>query len=294
MRAKRLFLRLLYPPVLLLFVLLPLSILLLTLTFARELTAHPVAYATYALSAYTLTVICARAPSLFHALGRFKRENKYAKRFFDDRRWRLHASLYGAFALNVAFALLQLGLGITHRSFWYYSLFAYYLSLALMRFFLLRYSQKNTVGQDPIAERRGYFACGVLLLGLSLALALMLFFMVYWGRTFYHHQVTAIAMAAYTFTSLALTVTDLARHRKESAPISAAARGVGLAATLVSLLTLESTMLTAFGEADAETNRVLLMTTGTLILALTLALAVYMTAKGTKLLKEINNGKQKR
>ena len=51
-------------------------------------------------------------------------------------------------------------------------------------------------------ELKKYRACGIVFLVMNLALALIIFFMVYWNRTFEHHMITAIAMAAYTFTAL--------------------------------------------------------------------------------------------
>ena len=41
---------------------------------------------------------------------------------------------------------------------------------------------------------------------MNLALALIIFFMVYFNRTFEQHMITAIAMAAYTFTALTTAI----------------------------------------------------------------------------------------
>ncbi len=49
-----------------------------------------------------------------------------------------------------------------------------------------------------------YRNCGIAFLLMNLALSLMVFFMVYWNRTFEHHQITTIAMAAYTFGSMTM------------------------------------------------------------------------------------------
>ena len=47
---------------------------------------------------------------------------------------------------------------------------------------------------------------GIVFLIMNLALALIIFFMVYWNRTFHRHEITTIALAAYTFTSLAFAI----------------------------------------------------------------------------------------
>jgi hypothetical protein len=83
---------------------------------------------------------------------------------------------------------------------------------------------------------------------MNLALALIIFFMVYWNRTFEHHMITAIAMAAYTFTALTTAIISVVRYRRYNSPVYSASKAISLAAALVSMLTLESTMLTTFGK----------------------------------------------
>jgi len=69
-----------------------------------------------------------------------------------------------------------------------------------------------------------------------------------------------------------------------------------LAAALVSMLTLESTMLTTFGDGTmtATAQKWMLGATGGVISVLIVATAIYMIVVGTKKLKElkteVNNG----
>ena len=39
-------------------------------------------------------------------------------------------------------------------------------------------------------------------------------FMVYWNRNFNHHEITKVAMAAYTFTSFAFSIVNIIKYRK--------------------------------------------------------------------------------
>ena len=54
------------------------------------------------------------------------------------------------------------------------------------------------------------------------------------------------AVALYTFYTTIMAVVNLVRDRKSGSPVMAAARGVNLAAALVSMLSLETAMLTQF------------------------------------------------
>ena len=147
-------------------------------------------------------------------------------------------------------------------------------------------------------ELQKYRACGFVFLLMNTALALIIFFMVYWSRTFEHHMITAIAMAAYTFTAFTVAIINVIKYKKYNSPVFLASKAISLAAALVSMLTLESTMLTTFGDETmtAVQQKWMLGATGGVISALIVATAIYMIVTGTKKLKqlesEVENGKQ--
>ncbi len=175
---------------------------------------------------------------------------KLVSKWRQDLHFRLRTGLGMGLIFGLAYGFLQLGLGIRHRSFWYWSLAGYYGLLGLMRLILWIYFGRRIPGDDLRSEGRLCRACGWLLLGMNLALGVMLFFMLYWGRTFRHHPITTIAMATYTFTALTLAIINLVRYRKLGSPAVSAAKAISLAAACVSMITLTSTMLTAFSEEE--------------------------------------------
>ena len=109
-------------------------------------------------------------------------------------------------------------------------------------------------------------------------------------------MITAIAMAAYTFTALTTAIVNVIKYRKYQSPVISASKAISFAAALVSMLTLESTMLTTFGEGTmTELERNLMLgATGGVISLLIVLMAIYMIAVGTKKLKqlktEVKNG----
>lgn len=298
MDLKRIGKSLLFPHFAVLLILLPSATAFLVYSMICLGTESPVAIGSYVLAAYTLTVWCLRIPRIISLLKNFKNENKYAVRWLGDPRLRVNVSLYGASLWNTAYAVFQLWLGFYHHTFWYYSLAGYYFSLAVMRFFLALHSRKYKPGEKMLSELRKYRACGWCFLATNLALSLMIFFMVYWNRTFNHHEITTIAMAAYTFTSLTVAIINVIKYKKYKSPIYSASKAISLASACVSMLTLESTMLTTFGDEsmDLLSRRILLGATGGAISAFIIAMAVYMIATGTKKIKiykskESPNGK---
>lgn len=287
MDLKKLGKALLFPRMWVMILLLPVAAVFLVGSMVFIGTLSPIAIASYVLSAYTLTVWCFRIPYLISFFKTFKNENKYILIWRRDDRLRVKVSLYGSLAYNTVYALFQLWLGFYHHTFWYYSLAGYYISLAVMRFFLVRHTQKYTPGERMREELIKYRACGWVFLIMNLALSLMIFFMVYWNRTFNHHEITAIAMAAYTFTSFTTAIVNMVRYRKYNSPVYSASKAISFAAACVSMLTLTSTMLTAFddGTMDLSARRLMLGLVGGAVSAVVMTMAVYMIAESNKKLK---------
>ena len=279
----------LFPHIAIMIILLPIATVLLVGSMVFVGTESVIAIISYVLSAYTLTVWCFRIPHLIKSFKTFKDENKFARRWQDDTRLRVNVSLYGSFAWNALYGIFQLWLGFYHHTFWFYSLGAYYICLAVMRFFLARHTTRYAPGERMQTELVKYRACGIVFLLMNLALALIIFFMVYWNRTFEHHMITTIAMAAYTFTALTTAIVNVIKYRKYKSPVYSASKVISLAAALVSMLTLESTMLTTFsdGTMTATAQKWMLGATGGVISVLIVATAIYMIVVGTKNLKEL-------
>ena len=291
MDLKKLGKALLFPHIAIMILLVPIATVLLVGSMVFIGTESPIAIVSYVIAAYTLTVWCFKIPYLINFFKTFKNENKYARRWQDDTRLRVNVSLYGSLAWNALYGIFQLWLGFYHHTFWFYSLGAYYICLGAMRFFLVRHTRKFAPGEKMQTELVKYRACGIVFLLMNLALALIIFFMVYWNRTFEHHMITAITMAAYTFTALTTAIVNVIKYRKYNSPVYSASKVISLAAALVSMLTLESTMLTTFGDGTmtATTQKWMLGATGGTISVLIVATAIYMIVVGTKKLKQLKS-----
>ena len=289
MNWKKIGKALLFPHIAIMIILVPIATVFLVYSMVFLGTESVAAIISYVLAAYTLTVWCFKIPYLIQFFKTFKNENKYARIWQDDTRLRVNVSLYGTLIYNTAYALLQLGMGFWHHTFWFYSLAGYYICLAVMRFFLARYTIKHKPGEKMREELIRYRLCGWIFLAMNLALALIIFFMVYWNRTFTHHMITAIAMAAYTFAAFTIAIINIVKYRKYNSPVYSASKAISFASACVSMLTLEATMLTTFGDGtmDAITRKILLGCTGGVISVFVVVMAIYMIRQSSKKLKEL-------
>ena len=127
---------------------------------------------------------------------------------------------------------------------------------------------------------------------MNLAITAIMFFIIYFERTFYHHQITTIALAAYTFLTFGLSIYNFIKYRKFNSPVYSASKTINLVAGCVSMITLTTTMLTTFGTEDVIEFRKILLTIIGIVVSLFILLVSIQIIVFSK--KNINKIKQKK
>ena len=78
------------------------------------------------------------------------------------------------------------------------------------------------------------------------------------------------------------------KKSKSKSPVYYSAKTITLIASAVSMLTLESTMLTTFGTTESSLfNQIMLSVTGTAVIGFAIIVAISMIVKGMKLLRKL-------
>lgn len=287
-RFKKILWKLLFPHKAIVILSVPIATALLIYAFAYENANVVISYFSYVFSAYTLTIVCAKAPILFRKIKAAKSRNKYITLYQSDAQLRVKISLYSSVTLNILYALLQLFSGFHFHSIWFYALAGYYTLLAVMRFFLLKDTRRLIAVENKFYEFLLYRLCGILLLLMNLTLGVIVFYIVWQNKGFEYHYIHTIAMAAYTFTSMTLAIINVIKYRRYESPIMSAAMVISLAAALVSILSLETAMITAFGEPGNDSFRqIMTAITGAAVCLIVLALATYMLIHSTREIKKL-------
>ena len=289
---KKVGLNLLYPHIAVIILLTPIATVFLVCSLIYFNQTSILAILSYLLSFYVLMVVCFRVPKIIKFFKAIKQENKYVKRYFSDVRLRMNISLYGSLIWNVAFAVFQLWFGFNQNSLWFYSMFAYYAILAVMRFFLVKHTRTYDIKENEEKEIKNANLCGWLLLVMNLALAVIIVFIVVWNRTFYYHEIITITLAAYTFTTFAFAIINIIRYRKFESPVYSTAKAISLIAASVSMLTLETAMLTTFSTGnDSGFRQLMLSLTGAAVTIFAITMAVLIIVRGNKKLKTLKTSK---
>ena len=284
---KKLYKILLFPHIAIMISLIPISAVALAVAFLVYRAEHPISYACFVLSAYTLTVYCFRIPDIIRFVRRVKEENRLLNSLTTNAHLRVKISLYSTFYFNMVYSLFQLGLAIIQSSVLYYSLSAYYFLLALMRMYLLGYTRSNAPGVNMVREYKRYRFCGIVMLVLSLALSVMVTYTIMNDTSKDQGMIATIAMAAFTFTALTVAIVNVVKYNKYKSPVFSAAKDISLAVAVVSVLSLENSMLAAFSDGTMDAAAVLIMTasTGFAVMVFVIGLAIFMIVRANKGLK---------
>lgn len=283
--------KLLFPPIWVLILLALVSGVLLATVFLKGWDTSPIAYAVYVLAFYSLSVLCIFFATVFPR--KFKNakqkvyETKYGNKYMTDAVFRTRVSLYLSFGINLLYIAINLISGYIYHTRWFYILSAYYGILAVMRFLLLRYVGKNQIGLGTVGEWRRARACAYILTLINFALSGAVLMMMYQNRGFTYHGMLIYVMAAYTFYTTTLAIVNIIKYRKYHSPVMTMAKVITLAAALVSMLSLETAMLTAFGtDTSLETKRILIAATGAGICVTVMTMSIYMIVRSAKEIKK--------
>ena len=119
-------------------------------------------------------------------------------------------------------------------------------------------------------------AAGILLLALNFALTGVILLTIAQDTAKRYSEVVVISIAIYTFYKIIMAVANMVKVRKTRSPVLIAIRNIGTADALVSMLTLQATMLASFqGKGGLDANRMNAIT-GMVVCVLILALGVSM------------------
>lgn len=215
-------------------------------------------------------------------------------RFLKDVRFRTEISLYMGFVINLLYIVMKMASGIYYRSVWFISVAVYYILLAVMRFLLFRRGKVRTAGNHQEAELKRYRMCGIILLLMNQALTGIVVFMVHQNKSYDYPGVLIYAMAAYSFYCVIIASVNVIKFRRHGSPVLSAAKVINLVSAMVSILSLETAMVTRFGDKDDFSFRQTMTgATGGGVCIFVLGIAVYMIVKSSLQLKNINTMKIK-
>lgn len=290
--------RLIFLPVWMVIILTIVCAVALTEIFLNGWEMSLLAYVSYVLSFYTLTVLCilcfTRLPGYYKEAKEKIHQNRFMDRYLTDVAFRSKVSLYRSLSINLFYVVVNAISGYLYETYWFGIFAVYYAIIAMMRFLLVRYIMKNPIGQNHLGELRRARLCAYILMTVNLSLSGAVLMMVFFDRGFQYQGVLIYVIALYTFYVTTTAIIDMIKYRKYKSPILSITKVVKMASALFSMLFLETAMFAQFGaDTSVNTKRIMIMLTGAGISVAVVAMAVYMIKATTKEIKEYKKNKEK-
>nr|WP_294493461.1 hypothetical protein [uncultured Mediterraneibacter sp.] len=235
------------------------------LQVSRELLPRAIGIAVYFLAGVLLAVSCIflyqdlKKGIVEKILNNIKK-NPFGERFFDDYTFRTVLTTLPAFLINVAYTVYNGVIGIINQSAWFITMAVYYSLLGIMRYRAVNTGRKTAHMEDRRLIRKKELSVmktdGVLLLLLNIALIGVIILTIVKDTAKRYPEIMVISIAAYTFYKIITSVINMIKVRKSQSPILITIRNIGVADALVSVLTLQMTMLASFQERSTlDINR---------------------------------------
>lgn len=208
-------------------------------------------------------------------------------RFWHDYALRTHIFALIAVIINLANVGANIAAAVAYSSMWYCSMAVYYFALGALRGGMLiankQIGKRFEGGRLALAKTRMYLACGISLMVFEAALIYAVSEMVT-EKVTSTGEIMAIAIAAYTFYKVILSIVNVKKTSRLHDPALQCLRNINLTDALVSLLSLQITMISVFdsGNGLARMNGI----TGIAVTVITLIIAVVMITQAARRLKE--------
>ncbi len=256
--------------------------------------ANPViAYFSYGFSTYVLVVVCIKVPAMVRSVKEWLYSHKYSNLYLTDSMLRAEISLYLGTAVNLLYATFYFGMGVYYSSTWIRAIAIYYIVLSIIRVGLVKRDRKKVEISDAkncrIYELESCRTCGKLMFLLNFVVAGIVGHMIWKNEHYNYPGILIYAQAAYAFFCLTKAIIHLFKYKKMEQPILSAAKIVSMSTALVSMLAMQTAMLTQFGEGQADFARLMNALTGTTVCIAEFAMAVWLVHKSRKELEIIKN-----
>lgn len=265
----------------------PISFAALIFVFASENTESMPAYICYCMSAYSLTIWLIALPRFINKIkSRVKGSTIVQKaistpigeKYFGDVAYRYSISIFRGMTVNFLYVIFRIFTGIKYASVWFISMALYYLVLGILRFYLiLCYRRRNDHDEYRCYRKTAWF-----LFLLNIPMGIMIFLMVRTNSGFSYPGYVIYISALHTFYTMSVSVIHLVKSKKLGSPILSAAKILDFVAAMMSVLGLQTAMITRFSPERNDFRQMMNSITGGFVYGIVIIIAIYMLHKNPK------------
>ena len=177
--------------------------------------------------------------------------------------------------INLAYALWNVWLGTSEKSWWFVTIGAYYITLTLMRSVALTFWKVGRKDSRLLIKFTGIalVATSLPLLGIAI-----IAYVRDVGSRF--HEIIMISIALYSFSKITLAIISLVKAKKHSSCAELSLRHISFADAVVSIASLQRSMLVSFGEMPMSQIRIFNTATSSAAAVLVFLLGILLIRRG--------------
>jgi len=238
---------------------------------------------------YSVYLIIPLFPKMKRGITSLMEKHEFTHLLLRNFGFRTVIFAIGSFLMSLLFSGFNAYMGIKNRSIWYGALAAFYIALAFLRGGVLAY-HKSRIGKktqnDEYVKAKVSRNSGIITLILNIALSSAIAQMIFSDAHFTYMGLTIFAYAAYAFYKITMSIIALIKAHKQTDLTVRAIRNINLVDALVSILALQTALLTMFSGEDINISLFNTLT-GIAVSALSVSIGIYMIISANKKMKEI-------
>lgn len=166
-----------------------------------------------------------------------------------------------------------------------YCMSVFYLVLGILRLYLI-YSYRH---RSPELESRCYRRTAWMLFLLNIPMGGMIVLMVRTNSGFSYPGYIIYLSAFYTFYTMVISVLNLVKFRKLGSPILSAAKVLNFIAAMMSILGLQTAMISRFSENGEAYRKMMNTITGGFVYGIVIVIAITMLLHSKKSQKKVES-----
>lgn len=238
---------------------------------------------------YSVYLIIPLFPKMKTGIISFLESREFTRLILRNFGFRTVIFAIGSFLMSLLFSGFNAYMGIANRSIWYGALAAFYIALAFLRGGVLAY-HKSRIGKktqnDEYVKAKVYRNSGIITLILNIALSSAIAQMIFSDAHFTYMGWTIFAYAAYAFYKITMSIIALIKAHKQTDLTVRAIRNINLVDALVSILALQTALLSMFSQGEINIS-IFNTFTGIVVSLLSVGIGIYMIISANKKMKEI-------
>ncbi len=239
--------------------------------------------------AYSVYLIIPLFPKIKNGIIEWMEKYEFTHLLLRNFGFRTVIFAIGSFLMSLLFSGFNAYMGIKNRSIWYGALAAFYIALAFLRGGVLAY-HKSRIGKkmqnEEYVKAKVYRNSGIITLILNIALSSAIAQMIFSDAHFTYMGWTIFAYAAYAFYKITMSIISFIRAHKQDDLTVRAIRNINLVDSLVSILALQTALLTMFSEGEINIS-IFNTLTGIVVSVLSIGIGIYMIVSANNKMKEI-------